>query len=231
MIEPILDEWRYEIKLSVPEFGLPIVKSIIQVNENAFSTSYPPRVVNNLYFDTYNMQCLEDSYEGVNERQKVRLRWYDNNDLSTDKVFEIKRKKNNLNSKIKFHIPQAIDLLAGDTWPVVMSRLLNWLPINIRHQIGPDCMPVLINKYNREYFEDPTGKVRVTIDSAQNVYDQRFCAIPNLYRSAFRHPDAVIEIKGPPDSYEKIKQVSSELPIRVSRNSKYSLGYEAIEFR
>jgi len=139
--------------------------------------------------------------------------------------------ENNLNSKIKFHIPQAIDLLAGDTWPVVMSRLLNWLPINIRHQIGPDCMPVLINKYNREYFEDPTGKVRVTIDSAQNVYDQRFCAIPNLYRSAFRHPDAVIEIKGPPDSYEKIKQVSSELPIRVSRNSKYSLGYEAIEFR
>ena len=47
------------------------------------------------------------------------------------------------NSKIKFHIPQAIDLLAGDTWPVVMSRVLNWLPINIRHQIGPDCMPVL----------------------------------------------------------------------------------------
>ena len=102
MIEPILDEWRYEIKFSVPEFDLPFVRSRIQVNENAFSTSYPSRVVNNLYMDTHNMQYLEDSYEGINERQKVRLRWYDEGGVSTNKVFEIKRKKNSLNSKIKF---------------------------------------------------------------------------------------------------------------------------------
>ena len=231
MIEPILDEWRYEIKFSVPEFSLPFVRSRIQVNENAFSTSYPSRVVNNLYMDTYNMQYLEDSYEGINERQKVRLRWYDEDGVSTNKVFEIKRKKNNLNSKIKFQIPTDIELLSGDTWSVIMSRLLNCLPVSVRHHIGPDCIPVLINRYSREYFEDPTGKLRVTIDSVQNVYDQRLCAIPNLSRLSLRHSDAVIEIKGPPDCYEKIKQVSSELPVRVSRNSKYALGYEAIEIR
>lgn len=231
MIESILDEWRYEIKFSIPEFELPFVRSRIQVNENAFSTSYPSRVVNNLYMDTHNMQYLEDSYEGINERQKVRLRWYDEDGVSTNKVFEIKRKKNNLNSKIKFQIPTDMHLRSGDTWPMIMSRLLTCLPINIKQQIGPDCIPVLVNSYNREYFEDPTGDLRITIDSVQNVYDQRFCAVPNLSRLALSHPDAVVEIKGPPDCYEKIKQVSSELPIRVSRNSKYVLGYEAIEIR
>ena len=221
-------EWRYEVKLVAPPFGLPLVRSWIRAHSGAFAVSYPPRIVNNLYMDTHDMQWLDESIEGLSERRKVRLRWYGDQAGAVAAVFEVKRKRDRVNWKLRHPVAEPLELNAGATWPGIVSRSLKSLPGWIRAEIGGDLVPILVNRYRREYYEDRSGKLRITLDSEQDVYDQRLSARPNLTRRAPRRDSVVIEVKGPLDEWERIKEVAAEFPVRVTRNSKYALGYESI---
>ena len=221
-------EWRYEVKLVAPPFGLPLVRSWIRAHSEAFAVSYSPRIVNNLYMDTHDMQWLDDSVEGLSERRKVRLRWYGDQTGTVAAVFEVKRKRDRANWKIRHPVAEPLDLATGATWPGIVSRSLGSLPGWMRAEIGVDLVPVLVNRYRREYYESRTGKLRITIDSEQDVYDQRLSARPNFTRRAPRRDSIIIEIKGPLDDWERIKEVANEFPVRVTRNSKYALGFESI---
>jgi hypothetical protein len=221
-------EWRYEVKLVAPGRGLPLVRSWIRAHRGAFAASYPPRVVNNLYMDTHDMQWLAESVEGLSDRRKVRLRWYGEQTGTVAAVFEVKRKHDRANRKLRYKIAEPLQLDAGATWPAIVSRSLKSLPGWMRAEVGADLVPVLVNRYHREYYEDRFGKIRITIDSDQDVYDQRLSARPNFVRRAPRRDSVVIEVKGPLDHWEGIKEVANEFPVRVTRNSKYALGYESI---
>lgn len=221
-------EWRYEVKLVTRGFGLPLARSWIRAHSGAFAVSYPPRIVNNLYMDTHDMQWLDESVEGLSQRRKVRLRWYGDQTGKVAAAFEVKRKHDRANWKLRHPVAEPLELTAGGTWPGIVSRSLESLPGWIRAEIGADLVPVLVNRYRREYYEDRSGKLRITIDSDQDVYDQRLSARPNLMRRAPRRDSVVIEVKGPLDEWERIKEVAAELPVRVTRNSKYALGYESI---
>ena len=221
-------ERRYEVKLVAPSFGLPLARSWIRAHSGAFAVSYPPRIVNNLYMDTHDMQWLDESVEGLSERRKVRLRWYGDQTGTIAAVFEVKRKRDRANWKLRHPVAEPLDLTTGATWRGIVSRSLGSLPGWIRAEIGADLVPVLVNRYRREYYEGGTGKLRITIDSEQDVYDQRLSARPNFTRRAPGRDSVIIEVKGPLDDWERIKEVAAELPIRVTRNSKYAIGYESI---
>jgi hypothetical protein len=87
---------------------------------------------------------------------------------------------------------------------------------------------VLINRYHRQYFESPGGKVRATLDFRQSVFDQRLASRPNLRRAANLPDTLVVEIKFLPSDRELGERAIDGLPIRVSRNSKYMIGVESI---
>ena len=88
--------------------------------------------------------------------------------------------------------------------------------------------PVLINRYDRLYFETPDGSLRATLDRHQAVFDQRLKSRPNLrYRSNL--PDSVVvEIKFHRADRRRATEVIEGLPLRVSRNSKYVIGVRSI---
>lgn len=221
-------EWRYEVKLVSPGSDLSHVRSWIRTHRGVFSESYPPRIVNNLYMDTNDMQWLDESIEGFSERRKVRLRWYGDQTDTVSAVLEVKRKRDRANWKLRHALVEPLELGAGATWPSIVSKSVGSVPVWMRVEIGVDLVPVLVNRYHREYYEDRSGKLRITIDYDQDVYDQRLSARPNFVRRAPRRYSVVVEVKGPLDEWERIKEVTNELPLRVTRNSKYALGYESI---
>ena len=56
-----------------------------------FKKLYKTRIVNSIYFDTPNLDCLWDNINGFSNRYKYRVRWY--NSINNSEVFFEKKKK------------------------------------------------------------------------------------------------------------------------------------------
>jgi len=68
--------------------------------EGFFKKLYNNRKVNSIYYDTYDLSCLWDNINGFSNRDKYRVRWY--NDIKNSEVFfEKKKKLNQINQKTK----------------------------------------------------------------------------------------------------------------------------------
>ena len=59
---------------------------------NNFNKTFENRIVNSIYLDTCNFDNALDNINGVSNRKKLRMRWY-NNDLN-NLSFETKKKNN-----------------------------------------------------------------------------------------------------------------------------------------
>ncbi len=219
---------RYEIKLVAHGLSLDLARAWVRTHSGAFVPSYPPRRVNNLYLDTHGLQWLEDSLEGISERRKVRVRWYGDAASDIRGVLEVKRKLDQVSWKVRFALAGEYDLENGPRWAAIIPEMMAGLPDWMKAEAGTDSTPVLINRYRREYYEDGERRVRITLDYSQEVYDQRFSPYPNLSRRALSLDTLIIEVKGEVDAWERVKAVVSELPMSITRNSKYALGFEAI---
>ena len=74
--------------------------NFLKKNERKIVEIYEPRIVTSLYFDTINFDNYYDNIDGVSDRVKHRIRWYNDFFLnSKDAVFEIKRRKGLLVNK------------------------------------------------------------------------------------------------------------------------------------
>mgnify|MGYP001163138493 FL=1 len=120
--------------------------------------------VHSLYFDNLDNKALREKLDGVNNREKFRLRYY-NGDLSFLRL-EKKSKRNGLGCKAQAAVTreECERLLAGDAaWMENDGReLVMELSIKMRCQLLRPLTPVV---YTREAYVYPAGNVRVTVDS------------------------------------------------------------------
>lgn len=159
-------------------------------------------VVKSLYFDNYNDKVLKEKIDGVNEREKFRLRLY-NDDTSFIRL-EKKSKKNGLCFKTATNITVK-----------ECSRLLNG-DINVLKENGsPLCLELYtkmhyqqlraknIVVYKREAFVYPVGNVRVTLDydicTSNNVHnflksESALIPIPNVYILEVKYDNFLPEV-------------------------------------
>jgi hypothetical protein len=93
--------WRYELKMACDLARLAQARTWIRLHPAGFRTAFPPRTVNNLYFDTPDLNSLFANTYGVGSRQKLRLRWYGETLPTTlsHSVLELKYKDNMLGNK------------------------------------------------------------------------------------------------------------------------------------
>ena len=70
------NSYRYERKFFISELTKHQVVSLIKLHPAMFSEIFHQRVVNNIYFDSFNLTNYIDSIEGSTYRMKVRIRWY-----------------------------------------------------------------------------------------------------------------------------------------------------------
>lgn len=223
---PIPDEARYEVKFVAVATRYRELERWILLNPAGFRTAYPPRRVNNVYFDTPDLDAYAENLSGTSARAKLRLRWYGETDRPETTVLEVKRRRNHLGWK--HHYPGGPLDFASDSWGRIRRRLRDRLSPEGKLWLDSHPQPVLINCYHRQYFESPGGRLRATLDWRQRVFDQRLKARPNLHHRANLPDTLVVEIKFHRSDHRLGSQAIEAIPIRVSRNSKYMIGLHSI---
>lgn len=130
--------------------------------------------VKSLYFDNYNDKVLKEKIDGIDEREKFRLRLY-NGDISFIRL-EKKSKKNGFCFKENAIITadECVRLLFGDTAVLKEngSPLCMELYTKMQYQ---QLRPKNIVDYMREAFIYEMGNVRVTLDydirTSNNIHE------------------------------------------------------------
>lgn len=218
--------WRYEYKIPCVPLMLPEIKAWVRTHPAHWRVSYPPRQVNNIYFDTVDMHDLKLNLSGVAHREKLRLRWYgDTIKTVSNAQLEMKCKQGLLGCKDVVSFKGVLEL-ARESWLTLLDTLRAGLTERTQVWLYQRTVPTLVNSYRRVYFETPDGLLRLTLDTDLRAFDQRFSAIPNLTRRSLIPERMVIELKGPEgaETEQRLKNILTTLPIRIDRFSKYLQG-------
>jgi len=218
--------YRYEVKFVAPTIRREEVDAWIQTHPAGFRVAYPQRRINNVYFDDYDLRTFDENLTGISRRAKVRFRWYGHGLGETAGKLELKLKRNRLGWKETFTVPSLA--LAGPSWSEILVSLRAQLPFAGRAWLDAHPQPVLINRYTRRYFVSADGRVRVTVDGDQQVFDQRFHAAPNVRAAANLPEGLIVEVKADSDDYRRAGRAIQGIPLRVGRHSKYVVGVQSI---
>lgn len=119
--------------------------------------------VTSLYFDTPYDSALREKIDGVNRREKFRLRYY-GTDISFIRL-EKKYKINGLCGKRSARMsPEQVErLLAGDVGFLLDSGEPLFIELYSKIK-GKGLLPKTVVRYNREAFLYAPGNVRITLD-------------------------------------------------------------------
>lgn len=181
--------------------------------------------VRSLYFDNYLDKALREKLDGVNNREKFRIRYYGDD---TDFIrLEKKSKINGLCNKESYRISkqQCQDIMDGKIGFLLESDcdLSKELYAKMHYQLlAPKC----IVGYRRESFVYEPGNVRITLDYniGGSTDIQKFLApslpLPSLY------PHAVLEVKW--DEY--LPQIVKDAVQMKNRQSSAFSKYALIRF-
>ena len=130
-----------------------------------FKKTFPERIVNSIYFDTDIYQDVWDNINGFGNRKKIRLRWYDN--IKNSKIFVEEKKKINFITKKKV---QKIGVFKNfeNLMSFVGSYEFKKIDAMLNKKIN--LKKTLLIRYQRNYYELPNKKLRVTIDKDLTIF-------------------------------------------------------------
>lgn len=153
-------EWKHEISYADMLALRQRLRAVMARDPHAVGGSYQIR---SLYFDNLADKALREKIDGVNLREKFRIRLY-NRDPS---VIHLEKKARRGGLGTKFSAPltaaEAQRIVDGDTaWMMESGRdLVRELCCKMRYQ---GLRPRTIVEYTREPFVFRPGNVRVTLD-------------------------------------------------------------------
>ena len=153
-------EWKHEINISDMIAIRHRLKAVAKLDPHTIDGKY---FIRSLYFDNMADKVLREKLDGVNQREKFRIRYYEN-DISFIRL-EKKSKINGLCNKVQtqLSIEQTEKILSGDTeWMRSDPReLVRELYLRMKDK---GLRPKTIVDYTRDAFVFPAGNVRVTLD-------------------------------------------------------------------
>ena len=171
-------EWKHEIRYADLLAIRQRLRAVAHADPHARDGKY---LIRSLYFDNLQDKALREKIDGVDMREKFRIRYY-NGDPSLIHL-EKKSKRNGLGTKYSAVLTaeQAQKIVDGDIdWMLGSDHpLIQELYCKMRYQ---GMRPKTIVDYTREPFIFRPGNVRVTLD-----YDIR----TGLGCTDFLNPDAV----------------------------------------
>ena len=152
--------------------------------------------IRSLYFDTVFNDALFDKYDGVQNRNKYRIRIYNLSDQVIK--LECKTKVGSLISKRSLSIPRDLceQLIAGD--PTGLEATRSGLLGDMFREMTVNLMrPVVIVDYVREAYLHPAEEVRITFDkqlrTGMRSIDLFNPNVPTL--PPFENGEIILEIK------------------------------------
>ena len=215
---------RYELKMVFDALRLAEVRSWVLSHSYAFRKAFPPRHVNNIYFDTPKWDMLGAHLDGVEKRAKVRYRWYGQTWTPSQGQIEIKFKQGNVGYKKQHNLLGELSF-DKSSWVDIIQQLKN-LSENEFSSLFDVFSPVLINRYKREYYVSADKAVRITLDYEMKAFAQIFFIKPNIKYEDPVVNNVVIEVKAEQIHHQKVADVLAEFPIYSEQHSKYLNGLE-----
>lgn len=153
-------EWKHELSFRDYLILRQRLRAVMESDPHAVDGKY---FIRSLYFDNLNDKALREKIDGVNRREKFRLRYY-NGDPSLIHL-EKKSKLDGLGTKLSADLTaaEAQQLVDGELdWMLSADRpLVRELYVKMRTQ---GLRPKTIVDYTREPFIYRPGNVRVTLD-------------------------------------------------------------------
>jgi hypothetical protein len=220
-------ELRHEVKFAAYATECESLCHWLRIHPSGFVKTYPDRQVNNVYFDSWDYRAFAENLAGVSRRCKLRYRWYGNGDGPTTGSLEVKQKRNQLGWKQRYAATQDI-WSPGTDWQEIRSALRSQIPPHARFWFDQYPLPIMLNRYQRRYFVTADRRIRATIDTEQQAFDQRQGARPNLRRPAVMQNTLVVEFKFAPDARQAAAELLADIPFRLGRHSKYMNALRSI---
>lgn len=220
-------ELRHERKLLAEGVSAREVEALVRLHPAHFHEANPPRRINSVYYDTPGMRAYRENLAGTGERTKVRLRWYGALlGPVIDPSVEVKTKHAAVGGKRRFPgLP--FEMRPG----IEASELTASLDAGARAPAEAHLLaglrPVLLTTYARSYWLSRDGRCRLTVDA--DIAYLRIHPFGNDLRDR-REDDrrVVVELKYALEDDESARWLVGELPIRLSRSSKYARGIELL---
>ncbi len=219
---------RMEIKFVGYDVNYDTVLHAIRMHPAGFVVPYPDRQVNNVYFDSFDYIAFAENLSGVSSRTKVRYRWYGESRMPDSGALEVKCKRNYFGWKLRYKVHD-LRYRSKASWNAIRRAMTQQLPAEAKQWLDVNPLPVLINRYTRNYFVSSDGKMRATIDRHQEVWDQRFESRPSFNHKGNLADTLVVEFKFHRDLQQMANRLLQGFPLRVSRHSKYINGAVAIQ--
>lgn len=153
-------EWKHEISLSDRIALRQRLRAVARPDGHARDGRY---FIRSLYFDNLADKALREKLDGVDRREKFRIRYYDG-DVSLIRL-EKKSKRSGLGSKVSA-------FLTAEEAQAVVDGSWDWMPGSGRDLVlelyskmkSQGLRPRTIVDYTREAFVYGPGNVRVTLD-------------------------------------------------------------------
>jgi hypothetical protein len=217
---------RYERKFVVEDLERPEIEAMIRLHPALFRPMYAGRYVNNLYLDDPARSRYGQSVEGVSNRSKLRIRWYDGlwGTVESPRL-EVKIKSGAVGWKEGYLLPEiAVDeRLSRD----MLVQAWADVPAGVREGLeGLD--PVLLNRYYRTYYESADRRYRLTLDTGLTAFPASRHGI-EAYRR-FADDWSIVELKYALEDAAGADRVAGALSFRAARFSKYVWGVERLDY-
>lgn len=214
---------RREIKFMLNGADLAKVRRVLAVNCRPLVHRHPVSIVRSLYFDDFRLSACRANLDGVANRQKLRLRWYDLLEPGPDLFLELKWRANRITGKHRLPL-QAHRPLADLPFRTIGRHLRDVVPETWQRSLIQGGEPVLVVEYHREHFVSRQPGLRITLDYQFTYYEQLG---RQSLRMSFPRPlpgVAVLEGKTPVGRESELRELLYPLALRATRCSKYVLG-------
>lgn len=217
---------RFELKFVTGERAYHDLEDWLRRHSEAFVRPFPSRRVNTVYFDRFGYDSYGDSTQGVSSRVKVRYRWYGDSALPESGQLEVKVRRNRLGWKHCYSV-NGISC-PSKSWAEVNECILGATPAGAGYWLLEYPHPIVLCRYYRDYWVSRSTGIRATIDRNQSIYDQRYSTTINVSTRTEIPRTVVLEVKGPAGAEAAISQLVSDLPLPLSRHSKYCGAVDAL---
>ncbi len=218
-------EKRYETKFNVTELNYEEIKHVVMTHPALFQEIYKKRNVNNIYFDTLDLDSHVDNVEGERDRKKVRIRWYgDLFGVCRYPRLELKNKQGLLGWKVRYDLDDFS--LNKETFFDYKKILCCFSPNDEFYFLSSSLRPTLLNRYEREYFLSKDGRYRITLDRKMEFYSIN--PIVEHFKSYADEQKTIVELKYNQEDIDKVDEITQFFPFRLTKHSKYVVGIDRL---
>ena len=204
---------RFEKKWLFKNTFYPEVLLSLYRSKFFFRQQHTSRFINSIYFDTNNLDCINDNLDGTNIRKKFRVRWYGNNKTLNNPNLEIKYKKN-FESYKKIYLLEKFKNL--DFTDINNIKLLSKY-INNNILLNQNLKPINLIQYKRLYLISSNNLIRATLD--YDIKSKKIINFLNPFFSNFR--DVILELKYETNLDNYVRTNLNQMNTRYSKSSKY----------